>query len=234
MTRVLVPMAVLEGESVPVGLMDLLGTMDVTVLGYHVLPEQTPPDQARLQYEDRANEALEDVAEEFRRAGGDADYRLVFTHDRQQSIDRVAAEIDATAYAVLGATGETERLLVSIGGAVDTSVILDFVAELVGNREIAVTLFAAADEQGETMASERLDSAADDLVERGIEVTTRLADQGSPFESLIETVPDHDAIVMGEQTPTLRSFLFGEESQRIAAESVGPVLVVRRRVEDEE
>ncbi|MFC6726667.1 universal stress protein, partial [Halobium palmae] len=97
MTRVLVPLAVLEGESVSLGLMNLLGTVDVTVLGYHVLPEQTPPDQARLQYEERANETLADVAEEFRLAGGDADHRLVFTHDRAQTVDRVADEVDARA-----------------------------------------------------------------------------------------------------------------------------------------
>ncbi len=228
MTRVLVPLAVLEGDSVPLGLMNLLGTMDVTVLGYHVLPEQTPPDQARLQYEDRANEALEDVAEEFRQAGGDADYRLVFTHDRQQSINRVADEIDAPAYAILGATGEVDRLFVSIGGLVETDIVLDFVQEVIGDREIGVTLFLAAGEAGEEAARDRLDDAAETLETAGISVRTHLAANGDPTDTLIEAVSNHDAIVMGEQAPTLRSFLFGEETERIAAESVGPVLVVRR------
>ncbi len=41
MTRVLVPLAVLKGETVSPGLMNLLSTVDVTVLGYHVPPEQT-------------------------------------------------------------------------------------------------------------------------------------------------------------------------------------------------
>lgn len=234
MTRVLVPMAVLKGESVALGLMNLLGTMDVTVLGYHVLPEQTPPDQARLQYEDRANEALEDVAEEFRQAGGDADYRLVFTQDRQQSINRVAEEIDAPAYAILGATGEVDRLLVSIGGVVDLGLVIGFVEELIGDRDIGVTLFLAVDEDGEAVARDRLDTAADELEAAGIDVRTHLADRGAPFDALIDAVANHDAIVMGERAPTLRSVLFGDESQRIAAESVGPVLVVRRkRVENQ-
>jgi hypothetical protein len=34
---------------------------------------------------------------------------------------------------------------------------------------------------------------------------------------------------MGERAPSLRSLLFGEESERVASETVGPVLVVRRR-----
>jgi len=32
---------------------------------------------------------------------------------------------------------------------------------------------------------------------------------------------------MGERAPSFRSLVFGEESERVAAESVGPVLVVR-------
>ena len=32
---------------------------------------------------------------------------------------------------------------------------------------------------------------------------------------------------MGEQAPSFRSFFFGDEGDRIAAASVGPVLVVR-------
>nr|NIW32043.1 universal stress protein [Actinomycetota bacterium] len=135
MVRVVVPVAVLENEAVPLGLMQLLGTVDVTVLGYHVLPEQTPPDQARQQYEERANAALADVAEEFRAAGGDADYRLVFTADRQKSVNRVADEVDARAFVISGATGEVDRLLVSLSGDVAADRILSFTESLVGDRD---------------------------------------------------------------------------------------------------
>ncbi|WP_425499586.1 universal stress protein [Halogeometricum luteum] len=69
--------------------------------------------------------------------------------------------------------------------------------------------------------AERLDAA-------GIAATTRVAEDASPLEALLDAVPDHDAIVMGEQAPSLRSFPFGDVTERVAAESVGPVLVVRR------
>ncbi|WP_380678553.1 universal stress protein [Salinigranum sp. GCM10025319] len=236
MTRVLVPIRILEGESVSFGLMDLLGTMDVTVLGYHVLPEQTPPDQARLQYEDRATEALEDVTQEFRAAGGDADYRLVFTADRAQTIDRVATETGARAYVVTGATGTVDRLLVPLSGDVAVARILSFVAALVGDRDIGVTLFLATG-AGEAEAGEGrnvLDEAAATLRDRGLDVRTELVTGVGPFEALIDAVAGHDAVVMGEQAPSLRSMLFGEATDRVAAESVGPVLVVRREEPSEE
>jgi nucleotide-binding universal stress UspA family protein len=224
MTRVLVPVEILEGESVSYGLMNLLGTMDVTVLGYHVLPEQTPADQAREQFEERAVSALEDLAQEFREAGGDAESRLVFTHDREQTVDRVADDVDARAYALTGATGDVDRLLVPIAGDVAVDRILDFVTELVGDRDITVTLFLASEADG---ADALLEKAADRLEASGITAETDLVVSGQPFEALINAVPGHDAIVIGEQAPSLSTFLRGDEAERIAAASVGPVLVVR-------
>jgi nucleotide-binding universal stress UspA family protein len=255
MTRVLVPVAVLEGGSVSPGLISLLGAVDVTVLGYHVLPEQTPPDQARLQFEERATSALEDISQEFAAAGGAADHRLVFTRDREQTVRRVAGEVDADAFAVPGATGDVDRLLVSLSGDVDAERVLSFVEALVGGRDVGVTLFVAAGERppasgdaagdadasagsepagtadeaaaGET-AEARLAAAADRLRAAGIDVETTLA-AGPPFDALVEAVPGHDAVVMGERAPSLRSLVYGDESERVATASVGPVLVVRDR-----
>ncbi|MFC6939667.1 universal stress protein [Salinirubellus sp. GCM10025818] len=230
MSRVVVPVAVLKGEAVPLGLMNLLGTMDVTVLGYHVLPEQTPPDQARQQYEDRANAALADITEEFRDAGGDADYRLVFTTDRPKTVRRVADEVGARAYAITGATGAVDRLLVSLSGDVATDRILEFVTELVGDRAIEVTLLRVAGDEGATP----LENARSRLEDAGISARTVLAEEAGPLDALLAALPDHDAIVMGEQAPSLQSFLFGDVTDRVAAESVGPVLVVRREPAEQE
>lgn len=224
MTRVLVPVEVLEGKTVSPGLMNLLGTVDVTVLGYHVLPEQTPPDQARAQYEERATDALEDLSEEFRTAGGEADHRLVFTHDRKQTITRVAEDVDARAFAISGMTGDVNRILVSLSGDVAVDRILTFVEELVADREIGVTLFTAVKDEEDS--NERLDSAAERLRDAGIGVRTEVA-TGPPFAALMDAVPGHDAVVMGEKAPSLTSLVFGEEADRVASASVGPVIVVR-------
>ena len=228
MTRVLVPVEVLEGKTVSPGLMTLLGTMDVTVLGYHVLPEQTPADQARMQFEDRATEALDDLSEEFGTAGGAADHRLVFTHDREQTIDRVADEVNARAFAISGMTGDVDRVLVPLSGDVATDRILGFVTELIGDRDIAVTLFLASkDEDEDGTLSDRLDSAAERLRTAGITANTQLVAGAPPFDALIDAVAGHDVIIMGEKSPSLRSLVFGDEADRIASASVGPVLVVR-------
>ena len=223
MTRVLVPVEVLEGKTVAPGLMNLLGTVDVTVLGYHVLPEQTPPDQARLQYGERATDALEDLREEFEAAGGAADQRLVFTHDREQTITRIADETGARAFAVSGMTGGVDRVLVPLSGDVAAERVLAFVEELVGDREIGVTLLLA----GEKPEKRRLEEAADRLRDTGIDVRTELVSNKTPFAALMESVPGHDAVIMGENAPSIRSLVFGDGPERVASASVGPVLVVR-------
>ncbi|WP_299236290.1 universal stress protein [Natronomonas sp.] len=223
MARVLVPVAVLDGGTVSPGLMSLLGTVDVTVLGYHELPEQTPPDQARLQYEERATDALEDLREEFETAGGAAEHRLVFTRDREQTIARIAEETDADAFAISGMTGDVDRLLVSLSDGVATERVLSFVAALIGGREIGVTLFLAGDESGQR----RLEDAAERLRGDGIDVRTEFVPDDPAFEALMDVLPGHDAVVVGENAPSLRSLVFGSESERLASASVGPVLVVR-------
>jgi nucleotide-binding universal stress UspA family protein len=227
MARVIVPIAILKRQSVSNGLINLFGTMDVTVLGYHVIPEQTDPDQARLQYEKRAIDALEDIAEEFRQAGGEADYRLVFTHRRKQTIQRVADETDSQAFAIPETTGPIKTLLLPLSGHIAIERILSFVVELIGNRDLDVTLFLVSGDESDE-AQERLDTAADVLTEHGIDVRMTLETDTTPFAGLIDGVAGHDAIVMGEQAPSFRSSLFGDETERIATESVGPVLVVRR------
>ena len=224
MSRVLLPLAVLEGETVSLGLLRLLGTVDVTVLGYYVPPDQTSAAQARNQFGERARSTLDDVIQEFQQAGGDAEYRLVFTHDRQQTIRRVAEDIDARAIVTTGATGNVDRLLVSLSGDVDVEGILSFVRELIGDRRIAVTLLATG--RNTDTVQLRLDEAESRLSAAGIDVTTQRK-TGAAFTAIVDTVSGHDAVVIGEDGPSLSSLVFGDEPARIAATTVSPVLVVR-------
>ena len=224
MTRVLVPVEILDGETVPPGLIDLLAPADVTVLGYHVLPEQTPPDQARAQFGERAAEALDGLTAKFRAAGGEADHRLVFTHERRQTIDRIAEETGSAAYAVGGATGDVDDLVVTLSGEINAAAVVEFVVSLVAGRAIRVTLYGAGD------VGDRLETAERALADAGIEAGT-VHHEVDGFEGLVETVAGHDAVVMGERAPSLGSLLFGEAPERIAAASVGPVLVVKSDAE---
>ncbi|MDY7083395.1 MAG: universal stress protein, partial [Halobacteria archaeon] len=88
-SKTLVPVEVLEGESVPQGVVELLSNVPVFVLGYHEVPEQTAPDQARSQFGEKANAKLDEIVEAFEQAGAEVESRLVFTQDSNKTLERV-------------------------------------------------------------------------------------------------------------------------------------------------
>jgi len=228
--RVLVPVAVLEGESVSESLADFLAAADVVVLGYHVIPEQTPAEQASLQFEERAQTAVEDLAALFREAGGDVETRVAFTHDRDQTVARVADEVDATATLLPNPVGDVEDVLVPLRGAIDTDRLAALVATLLAADPGTVTLWGIAAEVGEAEAAAAVERASATLRERGLDparVATETSVADAPIRAIVERSADFDVIVMGEGEESLWSLLLGEDAERVAEAAVAPVLVVR-------
>jgi len=140
---ILVPIRVLEGESVPEGVPDLLAHAHVILLGYHVIPEQTAPGQARMQFENRATERLGEYEAMFEEAGATVERRLVFTHNGQKTIDRTTTERDCLAALVPNATGSVEDILVAVRGAVGIDRLTRVVAGLFRETDASVTLYTS-------------------------------------------------------------------------------------------
>jgi nucleotide-binding universal stress UspA family protein len=233
MHRVLVPVEVLEGETVPAPLIEALTSLPVVVLGYHVLPEQTPPAQAKLQFEERAREVLAGIQRAFADAGGDCETRLVFTHQSEQTFRRVADETDCDAILLPNPIGTVEDVLVSLrGDDLDPVRVALFTAALVEGTDLEVLLYyAATDEADEDEGRSRLTAARTTLRDAGVP-TERIhmdaAVTDAPVRALGDVGSEADIVVMGESAPSLRSYVFGEDQQRVADRSVGPVLVLRR------
>ncbi|MFB6073278.1 MAG: universal stress protein [Halobacterium sp.] len=222
----------LEGESVSESLVEFLAPSAVVVLGYHVLPEQTPTEQASMQFEDRAREAAETIAETFRAAGGDIETRVAFTHDRDQTVERVADDENATAVLLPNPVGEVEDVVVPVGGAVDVVRLADLVATLLAGGTGTVTLWGL-DTGGESFdAAGTVEEIRASLADRGFpdaRVETETTDSESPIRDVVDRSAEFDVVVMGEGGPTLWAALFGEASERVAEGAVAPVLVVRQR-----
>jgi len=47
-----------------------------------------------------------------------------------------------------------------------------------------------------------------------------------------DAASEHDAVAMAESAPSLRALVFGDASERVAAASLGSVVVVRRPASD--
>ena len=229
---VLVPVRVLEGGTLPDALVSFLAPANVVVLGYHVLPEQTPTEQASMQFEERARAAVDDIAAVFAGAGGDPETRVVFTHDREQTIERVATEVDATAILLPNPTGVVSDVLVPIRGAVDDDRLADLVATLADEAHERVTLWGLTDGPGGFDAEAAVADAAARLRARGIaeaQLTTETATTEAPIRDIVERSADTDVVVMGEGDGSILNALFGDDAARVAEGAVAPVVVVRHR-----
>jgi len=229
---ILVPIRVLEGESVPEGVPDLLANAHVVLLGYHVIPEQTAPGQAQMQFEERATNRLDEYEAIFEEAGATVERRLVFTHDGQKTVDRTIREHDCLAALVPNATGPVEDVLVAIRGAVGIDRLTRVVAGLFGGTDASVTLYHVA-EPNETDADAEtlLDGLADRLEDQGVDasrIETRVDRDQAALDAIVGAADAFDAVVMGETDPSLSTFVFGMPADQVADRFLGPVLVVQR------
>ena len=229
---ILVPLRVLEGESVPEGVPDLLANAHVVLLGYHVIPDQTAPGQAQMQFEERATARLDEYEAIFEEAGATVERRLVFTHDGQKTIDRTIGEHDCMAVLVPNATGAVDDVLVAVRGTVGIGRLARVVAGVFGPMDTSITLYHVAEmEESDEDIETLLDAMVDRMGELGVDesrVETRVERDQDPFDSIVDASEAFDTVVMGETDPSLVTFVFGMPADQIADRFLGPVLVVQR------
>lgn len=228
MARALVPVEILEGESVAPGIIDLLADADVVVLGYHVIPEQTTPGQARMSFEEQAQTKLAEVAEVFEDAGASVETRLVFTHDEEQTFERVATETECDLVVHLNPAMDDDDLLVALHGQVAAERIGTIVASLVADSEVKLSLVEIAGPEADTL--NLLERAENALLDGGVEaerITSEVIRTETPIKAIVEAARGMDAIVLGERAPSWQEMVFGDLEDRVADASLGAVLVVR-------
>lgn len=229
---ILVPIRVLEGESIPDGVPELLANAHVVLVGYHVIPEQTATGQARMQFEDQATDRLEAYEAMFTRAGASVDRRLVFTHDAQQTIDRQIAEHGCLAALVPNAVGTVEDVLVAVRGTVGSDRLAQLVAGVFGQTEATVTLYhVATDDETDEDAKTLLDGLVGRLESLELDpaqIETRVDRKQDAFDAIVDAAADVDVVVMGETDPSLATFVFGMPADQLAERFFGPVFVVQR------
>ncbi|MFC4405957.1 universal stress protein [Haloarchaeobius iranensis] len=226
--KILIPVRVLEGQTVPEPLVEFLAPAEIVVLGYHVLPEQTPTEQGSMQFEDRAQEAVDAIAEAFRDAGRDIETRIVFTHDRDQTVERVAEEVGATATLLPNPSGEVEDVLVAVRGKIDVARLVDLVAALLVDGDERVTLWGV--KGGGYDAESAVQRADATLEQRGFDpdrIAVETGDSETPIYDIVARTAEFDVVVMGEGGPPVLSAVFGDDAERVAEGAVAPVLVVR-------
>ncbi|WP_418285465.1 universal stress protein [Halorubrum sp. DTA46] len=229
---VLVPVNAAEPTEPSNALIELLSPHRVVVVGYYPVPDQASPEQFQDEYGETAAATVEEIAGRFAVRGGEAEPIVVFTRDRQATIDRVAEETDCDAVLTGGAIGDQlDRILVPLKGDANLERIVAFIGPLLAESDASVTLFNVADSDEEESSGEfLLRGAADRLADDGIErsrIEWRQDRSGSPGTAIVDAASEMDLIVVGETEPSLRERLLGDVTDQVITDSTHPVLVVR-------
>lgn len=228
-TTILLPVDVSTDETPAEELLDLLGPVNVVVLGYVSVPDQAVPAQIRDETEAAATERLERIGARLEPGGGSVTELLVYTHDRDETVDRVAEEYDCDAVLTPGEAGTVGRVLVAVRGRENLDRVTSLVASLLAAVDASVTLFHGADAD---MAAGRrlLEDATTRLTEAGVDrerIETRLAEDVDPADEIVRLAADADVLVLGETKPSLRERILGDAQNRVLRERDEPIFVVR-------
>lgn len=236
--RVLVPFAVLDGETVPPGVVEFLAQAHTVLLGYHEVPDQTPPDQARLQFEERGEGLLDDVAGQFQGRAGTVERRLVFTRDSSKTIERVAAETDCDGTLLVQPTQQLDRVYVALADPTEANALGATLAGILPGLDIDVSLrYFGTDPEGETALS----TVADRLSRAGVEsarIDSAVAAESWSVGAVTTGIESNvgagtvDVVVVGDSGVSLSGMVLGDAEGRIAATVLAPVLVVRQNKQE--
>lgn len=230
-SAILVPVDVSHGGLPDGTILELLEPLNVVVLGYYPVPKQTAPAHLKEDHESEAATRLGRIVEAFGRTDHELDSVLVFTKDREDTIDRVAEEHDCDAVLVPGEPADVERILVPLRGDVNLERIISLVGDLLADSEASVTLLHAADDDADASHAEFvLRGAADRLTEEGVDrdrIEWTLVEGDSPRHAIVEAAAGHDLVVLGETEPTLRERILGTVLTPIIDDIEQPAIIVR-------
>jgi nucleotide-binding universal stress UspA family protein len=228
---ILVPVDVSTAEPPALEVIDHLGEVEVVLLGYFPVPDQAEPALVRDQHGAEAAARLDAVAAEHGRPTD----TLVFTHDREATIDRIADEYDCDAVLTSGGSADraagVERVLVPLRGDVNLDRILTVVADLLLAGEETATLFHAVPADADSSQGELLlEGAADRLVERGVDrdrIDWQLSEGGDASDDIAALGAEYDLVVLGETEPSLVDRIIGGLLGDIVDALETPALIVR-------
>lgn len=224
---ILVPVDVSEPDPPALAVLDLLRPFEVVLLGYFPVPAQAEPALIKDEYESEAAARLDEIADG--RSG--VSEVLVFTHDREATIDRVADQYECDVVLSGGDTDEITRILVPIRGEANLERIDSVVAGLLRGSDATATLFHSVAGEDESSQGEfLLRGTVERLTEYGIEedrVDWRLAEGSDALSDIVGLGGEYDIVVMGETEPSLRERIIGDFLSRIIDEIEVPTLIVR-------
>lgn len=103
-STILVPVDVSNTEPPDQVILDLLRPVNLVVLGYYPVPKQTAPAHLKEDHEEEAAARLDNIVQKFAAGDHDVESVLVFTKEREDTIDRIADQYECDASRIMFGT----------------------------------------------------------------------------------------------------------------------------------
>lgn len=224
---ILVPVDVSGPESAALEVLEVLRPYEVVLLGYFPVPDQAEPALLKHEYDAEAAARLDEIATGW----SDLTQVLVFTHDREATIDRVAEEHGCDAVLTAGDGAAIDRILVPIRGDTNLERIVSVVVNLLLAGEATVTFFHSMEVDGDPSQGEfLLRGVVEQVTGQGIDsdrISWQLAEGDDPHADIVGLASEYDIVVLGETEPSLRERIIGDMLSRIIDDIQIPALIVR-------
>ena len=238
LNRVLVPVDVSETVSLGGTLIETLPLAEAVLLGYWPIPEQTPANQARDQFETEAQQRLQAVADRITNQEVGVQTELVFTNDRRQLIDRATNEYECQSVLIPGTESPpsgTTRGIVLVKPDADLERIVTTLGSLFEETSIELFFFHAVEGENEHLYDSTeymLRGMVDHLDTLGIDrekLTWEQSTDSDRLAAILSEVTDYDFVVLSETKLALRERIFGSVQSKLAANTGKPLLTIRTR-----
>ncbi|RZN62221.1 MAG: hypothetical protein EF811_03175 [Methanonatronarchaeia archaeon] len=221
--KILIPIEVLKKESVPEGIVDLLKDTKVILLGIHEIPEQTAASQASMQYKEKVDSVLENIKKSFVEAGAETETRQTFTHNKEETIERIEEEENIDATLLLNPMPTHKKILIIYRSRENLEKAGELINQI-GLNESKVGLMLVEPEDT------TLDQGVSILMDKGIKlgnIQERIeTDRKDIIKEIEKRSSEYGLIFIGKVGRSIKEMILGDIAEKIKKATYGPVILI--------
>lgn len=239
--RILVPVEMPDPTPLPAALINAFRDLELMILGYNIVPEQTSPEQSREEFEEEATEDLEQIINDMKARDIDVEQELIFTPNLAKSVTQYIEDKSCNAILTAQPIEEVKRLLVPLYSKKQitprlATVLYDLVQS---NRlPVSITLLTSGEKESEQHEDvlQLREEAISQLNRVGIDdeqIRINKAKVPDIAKAVQKLSGEDDVIILAEADPSKRGSLLDTVHDEIQDAVSCPVLVVLKKMQEE-
>ena len=232
-SKLLIPINLEAVEELSSSLVSVTESLELLVLGYWPVPEQSSPEQVRDQHRQEADRRLDEVAGHFDVDADNLTRRLIFSANIAQSVDDIAAEEGCDAILTPRPIAQLERILVVLREDISYERMRAFVSDLIDDSSADLTVVFCADAEQHDEKDLVLKGFVDELEidPSSCTIEQHSVDPQKLTTYLLDQSDDYDLMVIARTSPRLLKKLVVPTDKKVARRATSPVIVVRHHEE---